>query len=230
MYSEIKKRFSEKSKESQIDQPNFGQALRQLRTEISGKPGTPKPKPIAIREISKATGIKEETIHSIENGSTQNPSFEKLTLIANFFDLTLMQLMERAIVHSAGNCHKITAHETLTINFAYEHGFSIVSFTPPGISKRDFFAGRLDIMAGKKLENWRYTGNSKMFIQVWDGIIHFHYHHKEHLNDKDASSDIKIVELLSNESLYFDGSIPHTFENVTNETARLLLLTYPPLF
>ena len=207
---EFKKEFTDYP-DSEL--PNFREALKTLRHEKSPVSD----RPISILELSQKTGIKPETLHSIENGSSKNPPFDKLEKIATALGITLIELIERARQEFPGNAFKTTASQRWMVSFELDQGFSVYSFVPPGVSRRDFFVGRMDILGRKKLRHWRFVANSKVLVQLWEGLLLI----------KHGTRDIKINP---NETLYFDASIPHSFENLSAETARLLLVTYPPLF
>ena len=102
-----------------------------------------------------------------------------------------------------------------------EKGFSIYSYSPPCVSKRDFFIGVMTLQGGKKLRYWKFVDYSKACIQPWDGDLLFIYHG---MNWREE------MHVLANETLYYDASIPHTFENLSSKNNRVLLVTYPSIF
>ena len=214
MYEKIGKALKDQDKNyPPAELPDFKVALKQLRHEKSTNPE----KPISILELSHKTGIKAETLHSIENGASKNPPFDKLEKIASALGITLIEFVQRARQEFQGNAFKTTAAQRWSVNFEMDQGFSVHSFSPPGLSQRDFFVGRLDIQGKRKLQHWRFVANSKVLIQVWEGFLLITHGTKE-------------IKLNPNETLYFDASIPHTIENLNTDTARVLLVTYPPLF
>ena len=214
MYDKIAQGFKKEFQDYPASElPNFREALKTLRSEKAPSPE----RPISILELSQKTGIKPETLHSIENGASKNPPFDKLEKIASAFGITLLELIERARQEFPGNAFKTTASQRWMVSFELDQGFSVYSFVPPGVSRRDFFIGRMDILGRRKLRHWKFVSNSKVLVQLWEGLLLI----------KHGNRDIKINP---NETLYFDASIPHSFENLSADTARLLLVTYPPLF
>ena len=228
MYEEIGKKLKEEHKEKIREEfhlkkeemekggpdgemPDFAKAIRTLRNQ-SG---------LSLEKLSELTGIKKQTLHSIENYSTRNPSFPNLEKIASALHVTLNDLLLLARGEAAGNLFKTTVSQRWTVSFELEKGFSIHSYAPLGVSRRDFFVGVMTIQPGKKLRYWKFVDRSKVCIQPWDGEILFTYHG---MNWK------KEMRVLANETLYIDASIPHTYENLHDKVNRVLLVTYPSLF
>ena len=94
-------------------------------------------------------------------------------------------------------------------------------YAAPATSQRDFFVGVMTFQARKKLRYWKFVPHSKVCIQPWDGDILFIYH---------GMNWRKETRVLANETLYFDASIPHTMENLSEKANRVLLVTYPSIF
>lgn len=229
MYQEIRKEFKEQHKERirkeyhlekeegekaehpEGEMPDFSKAIKRLRNQFG----------FSLEKLSELTGIKKQTLHSIENYSTRNPSFQNLEKIAAALKTSLNDLLLMARGEFPGNLFKTTAAERWSVSFEVEKGFSIYSYSPPGVSKRDFFIGVMTIQGSKKLRHWKFESYSKVCIQPWDGDISFVYH---------GMNWRKEVRVSANETLYFDASIPHTFENLSDKTNRVLLVTYPSIF
>ncbi len=79
----------------------------------------------------------------------------------------------------------------------------------------------MTLKGGKKLKYWKFQGYARACIQPWEGSVLFIYH---------GMNWRKEVEVAVNETLYFDASIPHTFENLAGRENRILLVTYPSIF
>ncbi len=191
--------------------PDFAKALKALRAE----------RDISLEKLSKLTGINKQTLHSVENYSTRNPSFANLEKIATAFKLSLNDLLLMARGEYEGNLYKTTAGQRWSIGFEIEKGFSIHSFSPLSAGQRDFFIGVMTLRAGKKLRYWKFTSQAKACIQPWEGDLLFIYH---------GMNWRKEMKVSANETLYYDASIPHTFENVSGRENRVLLVTYPSIF
>ena len=213
---QIKKEYhlEKEEKEGQYpegEMPDFAQAIKKLRQKSN----------LSLEKLSDLTGIKKQTLHSIENYSTRNPSFPNLEKIASALHVPMNDLWLMARSEFKGNLFKTTAAQRWTASFEVEKGFSIYSYSPPGVSRRDFFIGVMTIHGGKKLRYWKFTDYSKACVQPWDGDILFIYHG---MNWREE------MHVLANETLYYDASIPHTFENLSEKNNRVLLVTYPSIF
>ncbi len=191
--------------------PDFAKAIKKLRQQSD----------LSLEKLSELTGIKKQTLHSLENYSIRNPSFPNLEKVASALKVSLNDLLLMAKGEFKGNLFKTTASERWMVSFEVEKGLSIHSYSPPGVSKRDFFVGVMTIEGGKKLRHWKFEDNSKVCIQPWDGDILFAYHGLNWRREERVSA---------NETLYFDASIPHTFENLSEKATRVLLVTYPSIF
>lgn len=192
--------------------PNFGKAIKTLLAQ----------KNINEAKLSELSGVPEKSIRSIENHATINPSFDCLERIAAGLGMPLFDFMQLAWTGYRGNRYKTSPSERWILSYEIEKGFSIHVFSPPAMSRRDFFVGVLTILGGKNLNYWKFTAsNAKAVIQPWDGKVIFTYHG---MNWKEEE------EVLANQTLYFDPAIPHSFENPSSTNVRMLLVTYPSLF
>jgi len=212
MYKEIGKKLKEKTQEPAEDElPDFSKAIKQLRLT----------KGLSLEKLSELSGINKQTLHSIENHSIRNPSFGNLQKIATSLGMTLNEMILRARAEFRGNLFKTTAADRWTVSFETEKGFSIYSYSPPGASQRDFFVGVMILQPNKKLRHWQFDGLAKACIQPWDADILFSYHGMNWRREE---------HVLASETLYYDASIPHSFENLSERKNRVLLTTHPSLF
>lgn len=211
----IKKDFHLKEEETEKgpegEAPDFAQAIKKLRGQSEW----------SLEKLAEVTGIKKQTLHSLENYSIRNPSFPNLEKIAAAFGVGVTDLWNMARGEFRGNLFKTTAAQRWLVSFESEKGFTLNAYSPPAMSQRDFFVGVMHIGAGKKLRHWKMEGRAKACIQVWDGDILFIYHGMNWRREE---------RVLANETLYYDASIPHTFENLADHQARVLLVTYPSFF
>jgi hypothetical protein len=79
----------------------------------------------------------------------------------------------------------------------------------------------MTLQAEKKLRHWQFASHAKACIQPWDGDVLFTYHGMNWNREE---------KVAANETLYFDASIPHSFENLSAAANRILLVTYPSIF
>lgn len=212
MYEEIGKKLMKSSgSKKEPESPDFSKAIKRLRLDAE----------LSLENLSEITGVNKQTLHSIENQSIKNPSFGNLEKIAAGLNTSLHELILMARGEFRGNLYKTTANDRWMVNFETEKGFTIHAYSPPESSQRDFFVGVLNIKGGKKLRYWQFKTRAKACIQPWDGEILFIYHGTNWRREE---------TVLANETLYFDASIPHTFENLSEKTSRVLLVTYPSIF
>lgn len=191
--------------------PDFAKAMKQLRKNSD----------LSLEKLSEHTGINKQTLHSIENQSIRNPSFANLEKIASAFSISLNDFVLMSRSEFTGNLFKTTAADRWSISFEIEKGFSVYSYSPPECSKRDFFVGILMIQGSKKLRYWKFKAHAKACIQPWEGDVLFTYHGMNWRREE---------QVKANETLYYDASIPHTIENLSEKSNRVLLVTYPSIF
>ncbi|MDP3920551.1 MAG: XRE family transcriptional regulator [Candidatus Omnitrophota bacterium] len=213
MYEEIGKKLREKNNEEvpKGEAPDFAKAIKRLRQDGG----------LSLEKLSEQTAINKQTLHSIENRSIRNPSFPNLEKIATAVGVSVNDLLLMARAEFRGNLFKTTAAQRWTVSFEGDKGFSVHSYSPPGASQRDFFIGVITIKGGKKLKHWQFTAHAKACIQPWEGDILFTYHGMNWRREERVSA---------NETLYYDAFIPHTFENLSEKSNRVLLVTYPSIF
>lgn len=233
MYDEIKKKMSEKLQKKELKEeflfdpdkekerkkglsqgatPDFGKAIKTLLKE----------KGMNEAKLAELSGVHEKSIRSIENHATMNPSYDCLERIATALGLSFLDFMALAWAQYSANRYRTQATERWVISFEVEKGFSIHVFSPPAMSRRDFFIGVVTILGEKKLNYWKFPGTTaKACIQPWDGKVIFTYHGNQWKEEE---------EVLANTTFYFDPCIPHSFENPSPAAVRMLLVTYPSLF
>ena len=216
MYKEIAKKLKEnaaaaKSTLSSEEAPDFGRAIKRLRQEQK----------LSLEKLSEASGVHKQTLHSIENGSTRNPSFSNLEKITSALNCDLNEILLLARGEFQGNLYKTTAAQRWSISFEMQKGFSIYCLSPPAASRRDFFVGIMTLHGGKKVRHWQFASHAKACLQPWDGDLLFTYHGNQWRREE---------RVAANETLYFDASIPHSFENLSAAENRILLVTYPSIF
>jgi XRE family transcriptional regulator, regulator of sulfur utilization len=219
MYKEISKKMKEKeaaggeaaAAAETGETPDFAKAIKRLRQD----------RKLSLEKLSESSGVHKQTLHSIENGSIRNPSFSNLEKIATSLHCTLNEILLLAQGEFRGNLYKTTASQRWTVSFESQKGFSIYCFSPPSSSRRDFFVGIMTIQGAKKLKHWQFESQAKACIQPWDGDILFSYHGMNWRREE---------HVAANETLYFDAAIPHSFENLSAASNRVLLVTYPSIF
>lgn len=192
--------------------PDFGKAIKTLLAQ----------KNINEARLAELSGVNEKSIRSIENHATMNPSYDCLERLAASLDTSYLDFMNLAWASYRGNRYKTSPSERWVLSYELEKGFSIHVFSPPSMSRRDFFVGVITILGNKKLNYWKFPKTpAKACIQPWDGKVIFTYHGVNWREEE---------EVLANSTLYYDPAIPHSFENPSPSPVRMLLTTYPSLF
>lgn len=212
MYDEIANDLSEHYKDFPRKKiPLWGQAIKKLMEERSAKGA----EEVTVQSLSKATGITDKHLFNIMAQRIQDPSSEKLVKIADAFGISFPEFAARALGEWPGSFFVCGFGQRGSIEYN-QHGFSILSLSPPGMSNRDFFMGIMTIKPFKELKKWKFKDNSVICIFLEAGTLEITY-------------GSKIRKLHSNESAYFDGGIPHKFRNIDSIDARLFLVTSPPI-
>ncbi len=211
MYDEIKQDLGEHFK----DHPRVKVARWDLGIQglLSEKSDTGKKLPISW--LSERSGLSSSYLLNVLSGKIKDPPSEKLIRIAESFNISFSELAIRAMGEHPSAFFKTGFGQRGYIEYS-QHGFSIQSLSPPGTSRRDFFFGIMTIKPLRELKRWKFQDNSMIGIYVEQGTI-------------EIMHGGKMRRLHSNESAYFDGSIPHRFKNIDSYEARIFLVTRPPL-
>ena len=211
MYNEISKDLSEHQKDFPRKKiPRWGEAMKTLLLERKSRS-----EENSVSWLAKTTGMNEKHLFNILAQRVQDPSSDKLVKIADALGISFSELATRAMGEWQGSFFICGFGQRGLIEYG-QHGFAIQSFSPPGTSGRDFFAGLMTIKPFKELKKWKFKENSMICIILESGTLEITYGNK-------------IKKLHANESAYFDGGIPHKLRNVDSIEARMILITRPPL-
>jgi len=211
MYDEIKGDLDNQYKEHPRKKaPNWGQAVKDLLKEKSAHGEA-----VSIPWLAKQTGINDKHLFNIVARRIQDPSSDKLVKIAEALGISFGELATRAMGTYEGNFFVTGFGQRGYIEYS-QHGFAIQSLSPPGMSNRDFFMGIMTLKPFKELKKWKFRENSTVCLFVESGTLEITYGNR-------------VRKIHSNESVYFDGGVPHKIRNVDSIEARLLLVTRPPL-
>ncbi len=211
MYDELKQGFSEQFKDfKHVKTARWDLAIKALLSEK-----TEAEKPLSVGWLSECTKLSVPYLSNLISGKIKNPPSDKLIRIAEALKITFPELSVRAMGENPNAFFKTGFGQRGYIEYS-QHGFSIQSLSPPGTSRRDFFFGLMTIKPLKELKRWKFQDNSMIGIYLEQGTL-------------EIVHGGKIRKLHSNESAYFDGSIPHRFKNLDTVEARLFLATRPPI-
>jgi mannose-6-phosphate isomerase-like protein (cupin superfamily) len=190
--------------------PRWGRAIKQLMEEKKSRG-----EDVSVQWISKQTGMNAKHLFNILAERVKDPASDKLVKISDVFGIPFSELAERAMSEYEGTCFVTGFNQRGNVEYT-QHGFSIQSLSPPGTSKRDFFVGIMLIRPFKELNKWKFDSQSMVCIYVEAGTLEFTF-------------GTKVQRIHSNESVYFDGGIPHKIRNIDSVEARLFIVTRPPL-
>ncbi|MBI2166763.1 MAG: helix-turn-helix transcriptional regulator [Candidatus Omnitrophica bacterium] len=190
--------------------PQWGAAIKGLIEEKQARGEA-----LSIPSLAKKTGIHDKHLFNIVAQRIQDPSSDKLVKIAEALGISFGELATRALGAYEGNFFVTGFGQRGYIEYS-QHGFAIQSLSPPGLTDRDFFMGIMTIKPFKEMKKWRFKENSTVCLFLESGTLELTYGNK-------------VRKIHSNESVYFDGGVPHKLRNVDSIEARLILVTRPPL-
>lgn len=211
MYDEIANDLSDQYKDlPKAKMPRWGLAVKTLIDERK-KHG----KDVSVQWLAEKTGINSKHLFNIIAQRIKDPASDKLIKIADAFGITFSELAGRAASEESRNIHFTGFAQRGYIDYS-QHGFTIQSLTPPGTGTRDFFMGIMIIKPLKELKKWKFEEASMVCLYVESGTIELTYGNKTH-------------RIQANESVYFDGGIPHKLMNIDSIEAKVILVTSPPI-
>ena len=211
MYDEIKKDLGEQYQDfPRRKTPAWGTALKSLIEERKAQGDD-----VSIPWLAKKTGINPKHLFNIMAQRIQDPASDKLVKIAEAFGISFPEFAARALAEHPAAVFFTGFGQRGNIEYG-QHGFSIQSLSPPGTGSRDFFMGIMTIKPFKELKRWKFSEHSMICMFVESGTLEFTYGNKSR-------------RIHSNESVYFDGGIPHKLRNIDSIEARLILVTRPPI-
>lgn len=211
MYDDIRNDIADQYKDfPRKKAPHWGLAIKGLMKEKQARGEA-----LTIPWLAKKTGINDKHLFNIVARRIQDPSSDKLVKIAEALGVSFGELATRAMGDYEGAFFVTGFGQRGYIEYS-QHGFAIQSLSPPGKSDRDFFVGIMTIKPFKELKKWQFKENSTVCLFVESGTLEITYANR-------------VRKIHSNESVYFDGGIPHKLRNIDSIEARLLLVTRPPL-
>ena len=211
MYDEISKDIGEQYPDFPRKKvPRWGHAMKTLIEQRKGEG-----REVSIAGLSQATGINAKHLFNILAQRVKDPASEKLVKIAEALGITFSEFAQRAMGEHPGTFFVTGFQQRGYIEYS-QHGFSIQSLSPPGTGTRDFFMGIMTIKPFKELKKWKFNDYSMICVFVESGTL-------------ELTFGRKVRRIHANESVYFDGGIPHKFRNIDSVEAKLILVTRPPL-
>lgn len=180
----------------------IGQKVKELR----------KSRKMSLTELAEKTGIQIATLSRIEH-MKMTGTLQSHIEIAKALGIELTDLYRGLSSPPASLEPEVNSSTPETERFTYNDKASYEILANNVLSKK-MMPVILKIEPGGATHTEQNSVGSERFILVLDGAI------QVLLKDKKIS-------LKKNHSLYFDGSIPHSFQNTDTETARVLSVTTP---
>ena len=183
---------------------DIGHKLRQLRLR----------KKIALVDLGKHTGLSASMLSQLENGKLV-PTLPTLARIAMVFDVGLEHFFEDkrskrvfSIVR-AGERLSFPEHpDSPTPGYFFE----VLAY---GAMEKTMSAYMADFPQRSPDEVSEHVHEGSEFVHVLQGTLAIHYQSEEHV-------------LGAGDSVYFDGSEPHSYCGQSDPPARAIIITVPP--
>jgi transcriptional regulator with XRE-family HTH domain len=183
---------------------DIGAKLRQLRLK----------KKIGLVDLGKHTGLSASMLSQLENGK-MIPTLPTLARIAMVFDVGVDHFFEDRRKQSLFSV--VRAGERLRFPDRADapkpsYYFECLAFSSQEKSLQAYQAD-IEPREAHEVQDHRHEGAE--FLHVLAGTLVIRYVDVEH-------------ELKAGDSVYFDGSQPHAYRALGDETARALVVTTPP--
>lgn len=182
----------------------LGETIRQLR-EKAGLSGA--------ELCRRSAKMDPRTLTAIEKGRIRNPSLENLQKIAQGLGCLVGDLFIRSEMSSYRNFRLGSSKGEFVMEFP-KQGFKVVSSTPP---IPEFFCGKLILSPLKKMTGELLHRPAPVFLEVAIGRF-------------EVKIESEAFSLKEGETLFFNGSLRHSFQNPLNRESALWLVTAPSFF
>jgi transcriptional regulator with XRE-family HTH domain len=182
---------------------DIGQKLRSLRLR----------KKIALVDLGKHTGFSASMLSQLENGRLI-PTLPTLTRIALVFDVGLEYFFEdkrTKRLFSVVRAGERLRFPELSDNPVPGYFFEALAFGAMHKSISPYLA---EFPERDPAELHEHSHEGSEFIYVLDGTLAINYQAEEHV-------------LGAGDSVYFDGSEPHSYRGQSDPPARALVITIP---
>lgn len=183
---------------------DIGRKLRHLRLR----------KKIALVDLGKHTGLSASMLSQLENGRLI-PTLPTLARIAMVFDVGLEHFFEDkptrrmfTIVRAGERVQSPETPDTAPPGYFFE----VLSF---GLGEKSIAAYLTEFPRRDADEVRDHFHDGSEFVHVLEGTLAIHYQSEEHV-------------LGAGDSVYFDGSEPHSYRGRSDPPARALVVAVPP--
>ncbi len=184
---------------------DIGRKLRQLRLR----------KKIALVDLGRHTGLSASMLSQLENGRLI-PTLPTLARIAMVFDVGLEHFFEEK--HSKRMFSIVRAGDRLKFpdvpngSAPPDYYFEVLAF---GLGEKALSAYLAEFRSGEPSEVREHFHEGAEFVYVLEGTLTIHYQAEQHV-------------LQAGDSVYFDGSEPHSYRAESEHPARAVVVTVPP--
>jgi len=166
---------------------------------------------ITLVELSKSTGVAQATLSRIETGDMIG-TIDCHQRVANSLGMSLSELYEG--IDERNKKTKLTKSGNGELISKRDKSIKSELLTSKALKKK-LFPVRITLNGSSKTESEKADKSVEKFVYCMEGEIVLHLNKEPH-------------ELKTNDSIYFDGSLPHYFENKESKTASLLSVASPP--
>lgn len=159
---------------------------------------------LSLGQLAEAAGVSKVILSQIEKGDS-NPTINTIWKITGALNLpytSLLELPETKAVH----VKKKNIHELI------EDKYHIFSYYPKD-QDRNFEMYQIEMEPDCDHPSIGHSTNSSEYIMVIEGKMTLEVNGEEY-------------DLVKDDALYFDGSIPHCYKNNSNGIAIAMLLIY----
>lgn len=181
-------------------QSSLGQRIREARRSQRA----------SLREISKATGLSIAFLSRLENDKS-TVSVDNLRKIADFLDVTMVQLFEETDGLSGGFITRKGQGAMLKIDQSTAYSESLIRKTNSNIQ------ATLVINPPGEGRRIPFTHIGEEFVYIIKGSIMFY------LDDKTYS-------LKEWDSMYYSSALPHRWENIGKKDCVMLIFNSPQVW
>jgi transcriptional regulator with XRE-family HTH domain len=183
---------------------DLGRKLRQLRLR----------KKIALVDLGKHTGLSASMLSQLENGKLV-PTLPTLARIAMVFDVGLQHFFEEKRSNRVFSIVRADDRLVFPENAdspAPGYFFEVLAYGAMDKALSAYIA-EFPQRDPKQVQEHFHEGSE--FLHVLQGTLAIHYQSEDHV-------------LGAGDSVYFDGSEPHSYRGQSDPPARAIIITVPP--